>query len=201
MSSSHEHPSLTMRVTPEQRDRAESLLKDVYADGRIDEPEFDSRISQALTAQTRKDLNQAFYGLVEVPDPLLDPRASSARQPPVQPERGQQPGRGIAALAHFSVFFLWLFGPGLVFALSPAESHARREAAKSFNFQLIASMVLVPMYIIAGAGGGSEVFDWLLTLVGFTWFVLTVIGGDKAWRGQNWHNPVTSAVKLKALPE
>ena len=67
MNAIYEHPSLSMHVTPEQRDRAESWLKDAYADGRISESEFDRRIGQVLTAVTRKELNEAFYGLVQVP--------------------------------------------------------------------------------------------------------------------------------------
>ena len=35
MNAIYEHPSLKMQVTPEQRDRAESWLKDAYADARI----------------------------------------------------------------------------------------------------------------------------------------------------------------------
>ena len=69
MSPTYEHPSLKMYVTPEQRDRAESWLKEAYADGRITELEFDTRIGQVITAETRKDLNEAFYGLVQVPTP------------------------------------------------------------------------------------------------------------------------------------
>lgn len=198
MSSSHEHPSLTMRVTPEQRDRAESLLKDAYADGRLDEPAFDTRIDQVLTARTRRDLNEAFFGLVEMPSP--SPQATSAHLAPARPGPTQEPGRGPAGLAHFSVFLLWLFGPGLVYALSPAGSYPRREAAKAFNFQLISAMVLVPMYIVAGIPG-FDLLDWLLSLIGLSWFVLTLVGGGKALRGENWRNPVTSAVKLKALSE
>ena len=46
MSPTYEHPSLKMYVTPDQRDRAESWLKEAYADGRITELEFDTRIGQ-----------------------------------------------------------------------------------------------------------------------------------------------------------
>ena len=63
MNAIYEHPSLKMHVTTEQRDRAESWLKEAYADGRISELEFDQRIGQVLTAVTRKELNEAFYGL------------------------------------------------------------------------------------------------------------------------------------------
>ena len=69
MNAIYEHPSLKMHVTPEQRDRAESWLKEAYADGRISELEFDQRIGQVLSAVSRKDLNEAFYGLVQVPTP------------------------------------------------------------------------------------------------------------------------------------
>ncbi len=121
------------------------MLKDAYADGRIDGLEFDSRIDQVLAATTRKDLNQAFYGPVKVPTPPTAPETRGA-QPPVRVAApGQQPGRGAAAFAHFSVFLLWLFGPGVVFAVSPAGSYARREAAKAFNFQVVSAIVLVPL--------------------------------------------------------
>ena len=48
MNGTYEHPSLRMYVTPEQRDRAESWLKEAYADGRVSEAEFDARIGQVL---------------------------------------------------------------------------------------------------------------------------------------------------------
>lgn len=198
MSSSHEHPSLCMQVTIEQRDRAETLLQEAYADGRIDEPDFDSRMKQVLTAQTRMDLNEAFYGLVEVPTAAAEPAAYDGDPRLVPLEPGQPAGRGAAAFAHFSVFLLWLFGPGLVLALSPAGSYARREAAKAFNFQFLSAMVLVPMYVIAGIPG-FDLLDWLLSLLGISWFVLTLVGGGKALRGENWHNPVSNTVKLKVL--
>ena len=69
MNSTYEHPSLKLYVTPEQRDRAETWLKEAYADGRISELEFDQRIGQVLSATTRKELNEAFYGLVQIPTP------------------------------------------------------------------------------------------------------------------------------------
>ena len=132
-----------MYVTPEQRDRAESWLKEAYADGRISEVEFDSRIGQVLTAETRKELNEAFYGLVQIPTPSRALGVHPAYQPLMRPETRQQAGRGVAGLAHFSVFFLWLLGPGLVFALSSPGTYARREAAKAFNFQLISFIAFV----------------------------------------------------------
>ena len=83
MSPTYEHPSLRMYVTPEQRERAESWLKEAYADGRITELEFDTRIGQVITAETRKDLNEAFYGLVQVPTPSRVLGVHPAYQPQV----------------------------------------------------------------------------------------------------------------------
>ena len=54
MNAIYEHPSLKMQVTPEQRDRAESWLKDAYADARISESEFDRRIGQIGRASCRE---------------------------------------------------------------------------------------------------------------------------------------------------
>ena len=102
MNATYEHPSLEMHVTPEQRDRAESWLKEAYADGRISEVEFDRRIGQVLSAVTRKDLNEAFYGLVQVPHRPEALGVHPAYQPLVRPEARQQAGRGVAGFAHFS---------------------------------------------------------------------------------------------------
>ena len=90
------HPSLKMQGTPGQRDRAESWLKDAYADARISESEFDRRIGQVLTADTRKELNEAFYGLVQIPTASRALGAHPAYQPLVRPETRDQAGRGAA---------------------------------------------------------------------------------------------------------
>ena len=117
--SAYEHPSLQLHVTNEQRDRAEPWLKEAYADGRISESEFDHRIGQVLSAATRKELNQAFYGLVQVPTPSRALGVHPAYQPLVRPETKQQAGRGAAGDRPLLLFFLWLFGPALVFAPPP----------------------------------------------------------------------------------
>jgi hypothetical protein len=200
MNGTYEHPSLKMYVTPEQRDRAEYWLKEAYADGRISEVEFDSRIGQVLSAETRKELNDAFYGLVQVPTPSRALGVHPAYQPLVRPETMQHAGRGVAGLAHFSVFFLWLLGPGLVFALSSPGSYPRREAAKAFNFQLISFIVLIVTGIIAGITE-LNVFEWLIPFMFLGWFILTIVGGAKALQGDNWRNPVKSVLKLEVLSE
>jgi uncharacterized Tic20 family protein len=200
MNATYEHPSLSMRVTPDQRDRAEAWLKDAYADGRITEDDFDQRIGQVISAVTRKELNQAFYGLVQIPTSSKALGLHPAYQPLVPPEARQRAGRGVAGLAHFSAFFLWLLGPGLVFALSTPGTYARREAAKAFNFQLIAAVAFVVIGMLAGITG-LDVFTWMLPFMGLGWFILTILGGAKALQGEDWKNPVKHVIKLEVLSE
>lgn len=200
MSSIYSHPSLQMNVTPEQRARAETWLQEAYADGRVSEQEFDQRIGQVLSATTRRELNHAFYGLVTVPVTSQAVGVHPAYQPWVRPETRQQAGRGVAGLAHFSVFFLWLFGPAVVYALSTSGTYARREAAKAFNFQLISSVAFVLVAILGGITD-LDIFGWLLPFMALGWFILTVLGGAKALQGEDWRNPVKQVVKLEVLGE
>jgi uncharacterized membrane protein len=200
MDITYEHPSLKLHVTPDQRDRAESWLKEAYADGRISEDEFDRRIGQVISSVTRKELNEAFYGLVQVPTTSRALGVHPAYQPLVRPETRQQAGRGVAAFAHFSVFFVWLFGPGLVFALSTPGTYARREAAKAFNFQLISTVAFIAAGIISSIAN-SDILGGLFGLMGLGWLILTIVGGAKALQGEDWRNPVKSVVKLEVLSE
>jgi uncharacterized Tic20 family protein len=95
---------------------------------------------------------------------------------------------------------LWLLGPGLVFALSTPGTYARREAAKAFNFQLIAAVAFVVVGMLAGITG-LDVFIWLLPFMGLGWFILTILGGAKALQGEDWKNPVKHVIKLEVLSE
>ena len=200
MSATYEHPSLSMRVTPEQRDRAETWLKDAYADGRISEVEFDQRIGQVLSAVTRKEMNEAFYGLVQVPTPSRALGLHPAYRTLVQPETKERAGRGVAGFAHFSVFFLWLLGPGLVYALSTPGTYARREAAKAFNFQMISTVAFIVVAILGGITG-LDLFGWLMPFMGLSWLILTIVGGAKAVQGEDWRNPVKRVARLEVLSE
>ena len=158
------------------------------------------RIGQVISAVTRKELNEAFYGLVQVPTPSRALGVHPAYQPLVRPETRQQAGRGVAGFAHFSFFFMWLFGPGLVYALSSPGTYARREAAKAFNFQLISTVAFFSLIIIGGITN-SDLIGGLLGLLALGWFILTIVGGAKALQGEDWRNPVKSVVKLEVLSE
>jgi uncharacterized Tic20 family protein len=200
MSATYEHPSLSMHVSPEQRDRAEAWLKEAYADGRISEVEFDQRIGQVLTAVTRKEMNEAFYGLVQLPTPSRALGLHPAYRPLVHPETKERAGRGVAAFAHFSVFFLWLLGPGLVYALSTAGTYSRREAAKAFNVHVISTVAFI---VVAMLGGITDldVFGWMMPFMGIAWLILTIVGGGKALQGEDWRNPVKKVARFEVLSE
>jgi uncharacterized Tic20 family protein len=193
------HPSLGLAVTPDQRDRAERFLAEAYADGRLNELEFDSRMDQVLGAQTRKDLNQAFYGLVDVAPSSQALGLHPAYRPSLVNQNADgRTGRGVAALAHFSVFFVWIFGPLITYLMSSPRSYARRESAKAFNFQVVSTVGFIGGSVLTGILG---IDGWLMGLLAVAWLVLTLTGGFKAAQGKDWRNPVRKVVKWELLDE
>ena len=200
MSAMSEHPSLKMHVTSDQRDRAEDYLKEAYADGRISESEFDTRIGQVLGADNRKELNEAFYGLVHVPSPSQAVGVHPAYQPFIRPETRDRAGNGVGAFAHFASLPFWVVGPGLVYALSSPGTAARREAAKAFNFTLVSWIGIIASTILAGITN-LDLFNMITGIMVVGWVVLSIVGGAKAAHGENWKNPVKNVVKLEVLSE
>nr|WP_294694998.1 DUF1707 and DUF4870 domain-containing protein [uncultured Friedmanniella sp.] len=200
MTAMYEHPSLKMHVTPEQRDRAESWLKDAYADGRVTELEFDTRMGQILSADNRKELNEAFYGLVRVPTQSQALGVHPAYQPLIRPAARDKADRGVAGFAHFSTLFLSILGPALVYALSSPGSFARREAAKAFNFTLTMFFGFVGMGMLS-AITNADIFGSIAGLFAVAWVVLTIVGGAKASQGEVWRNPVRRVLKAQVLSE
>lgn len=200
MNATYEHPSLRMPVTDEQRERAEHWLQEAYADGRISADEFDHRIGQVLSSVSRKELNEAFFGLVQVPTTSRALGVHPAYQPLVRPQARQQAGRGVAALAHFSTFVVPLVGPAVIFGVSQPGSYPRKEAAKAFNFQFIALLVFLGVTLV-GNMTDLPIFNWLLPLITISWILLTIVGGAKALQGENWKNPVKSVIKVEVLSE
>lgn len=140
-----------------------------------------------------------------------------------QPTQGQEmtpydqrvPGRGYpvpagagkigatkatGAIAHFLGLFTWIVGPGIVYAISPAGSDARKEAGKAFNFQVIAMLALI-------VGGVASIIlpNWmdniLFPVLWLGWLLGTVVGGAKAAQGEDWTNPATKLTRLRILSE
>lgn len=185
---STEHSSLSLRVSDVDRARAESLLQDAYCDGRLDEVELDRRLGMVMVAQTRRDLNASVAGL---PPRVMAPRASASPRSPQ--------ATGLGAAAHLSGLFTWIFGPLLFFAVSTPGTPARREAARAFNFQLVAGLVFLVTAIVAGTLLPDAVVGLVMALGWVAWLALTVVGGAKALAGQPWQNPVMKVLRLEVL--
>jgi hypothetical protein len=54
---------LPQRIGDAERDKATQYLRDHLAEGRLDETEFDERLTKALTARTQADLDPLFTDL------------------------------------------------------------------------------------------------------------------------------------------
>ena len=182
-------PVPLLRVSDADRQRAEQWLKEAYVSGRLDEGEFDDRLGRVLTAQTRSDLTVACRGLPAMPAAAYLPR----------PVVTANQGTGLAAFAHFSVFFLWIVGPLLSYAVAAPGSLARREAAKAFNWQFVSFVGLVGAGIVNGLMG--DALGWAMGVAGLLWFVLTVVGGIRAAQGEDWRNPVMRLIPWEVLRE
>lgn len=195
--SSFEHPSLNLLVTDTQRDRAIGFLQEAYADGRLSELEFDERVEQAISARDRRELNAAFAGLVQVTPAQQVFAAHPAYLPVVNQNADGASGRIAGGLAHWSSIPLPLIGPGVFYAVAEKGSYARSQAAKAFNFQLFALIAAAALGIVS-AITNIEIFNgiWMMA-----WFVLTVIGGIKAFSGDGWENPIMKKVPLTVLDE
>ncbi len=186
-----EHPSLSLRVNDAERARAESLLSDAYAAGRLNEVELDQRLGMVLQAQTRRELNAAVVGLPRTP-----PASWAAPVVPRHPEASVMGG-----LAHLSGLVSWIFGPLLLHALAMPGTVARREAARAFNFQFVAGLACMVVAVVAGVLLPESLMGVIMTLGWVGWLGLTVFGGARALAGQAWRNPVTRAVPLRVLDE
>lgn len=71
------------RIGDAERDRATDLLRDHLAEGRLDQVEFDERLTRALTARTQADLDPLFTDLPG-PRPGGSLAAPSFQAPPWQ---------------------------------------------------------------------------------------------------------------------
>lgn len=112
------------------------------------------------------------------------------------PPTGQSSSNGIAVLAHISGMFTWIVGPAVFYAIARPGSLVRKEAAKAFNYQLVAGLLFVAASIVFGVLnlGGAVALLWL------GWFGLTIVGAAKAGSGQDWTNPVNKYTKFAPMP-
>jgi len=174
-------------VTPAQRDRAVEILKEMYADGRLDHVEFDTRLELALKARTRAELNSTFDGLVSRPVPTYAPAAFTR---PAQVQRYTGDGRGMGTVAHWLGYPTFFVGPALIVATSGQRNPAvRKHAVEALNFQLSVVGAFALLGIMTGVTHGFTGF--LFPILGILWFILTGIGGLATAVGSNFRYPFT----------
>lgn len=196
MNPAYEHPSLSLQVSDEQRERAVDWLQRAYADGRLTETELDQRLDQVFAARTRKDLNLAFYGLVQPSVPSQALGVHPAYAPLVSPAAQEGAGRWIGAFSYFSTPFLWIFGPLLGYLIAPQGSDAKARAASAFDFTLVSTGGFIASAMLASF---VEPLGFLVGVVMLAWFILTIVGGAKAASGEPWENPVLRMVPFRVL--
>jgi hypothetical protein len=83
-----------IRVSDTERNAVAELLGQHYADGRLDQPEFDDRISRTMAAKTRGDLSGLFDDLPETGPAGAGPAGPGGPGGPV-PYRGSRRRGGI----------------------------------------------------------------------------------------------------------
>jgi hypothetical protein len=83
---------LPQRIGDAERDRAAEFLREHLAEGRLDQLEFDERLTQALTARTQADLEPLFRDL-----PGPKPGQPSARGGSFPAPPWQQPSNAVSA--------------------------------------------------------------------------------------------------------
>jgi hypothetical protein len=72
-----------LRVSDSERQAVADRLAEHYADGRLDQAEFDDRVGQAMNAKTRADLSGLFSDLPETGAPAVPDRSLRRRRHPV----------------------------------------------------------------------------------------------------------------------
>ncbi len=98
---------LPQRIGDAERDRAAEYLREHLAEGRLDQTEFDERLTQALTARTQADLEPLFSDL---PGPKPGDAVVPFQAPPWQrtPSQAVTPRPGTPSPVRAKVSSAWV---------------------------------------------------------------------------------------------
>lgn len=190
-------------VSATDRQQAEQRLRAAHQQRRLGADEFEARLSAVIMAERLPELTAA----VEGPAPQTagnswqgyrtsEPASGTVVSPRAPGVHGTTT---LAVVAHLSPLLTWLFGPLVIWAVSPEGSTARREAAKAFNWQLVASAIGLAASMIGWILPGDDNPVSRIWMV--IWLVLTVLGAVAAAKGRDFSNPVRRLVKWEVLPE
>ncbi len=187
MSALPEHPSLVLAVTQQERDAAIARLRSAYEDGAITASDLDLRAGMAAMARSRRDLNTAFLGLMDVS--IDDARRHSA----------VSTGRGLAVAAHLSGWVLFLVGPLACYAAAAPGSYARREAAKAVNLSVLTlcGLAVALVVVLVNESVGAP----LAALIGGCWWLTSLVAAVQAAKGNDWEHPLKRWLPFEVLRE
>ncbi len=172
-------------VSGVERDQAVAYLRNAYVDGRLSPDNFEGRVTRALDAVTRADLDATLTGLAVVGGQVHGSRIAAS----------ETLAAGVIGL---SPFFLGPLGPILGVVISPRGSWMRRQVAQQANFQLVALLLGA---VVLGAAVKTNLMIVTFPFVGMAWFAGTIIHAAKAFEGHEWTNPVLQAIPLRLFDD
>ncbi len=170
-----------LRLTHADRDAVANLLKEAFAEGRLDNDEFDERLGSAMRAKVHADL-----------EPLVGDLAPDERRTPESPTSQESPAsnseRVTALVGHVSGYFLAALGPLVVLLVSGNSSaFVRKHVIEALNFQI--TFVVGSMALLFFSWLLLPLFLWFFMLLG--WMVMPLVAGVVAVVGGSWKYPLT----------
>ncbi|CAM3788084.1 DUF1707 DUF4870 domains-containing protein [Nocardiopsis gilva] len=173
-----------IRLTHADRDAAAETLKEAFAEGQLDDDEFEERLGLAMKAKFPAELEPLLSDIV--------PRQTGAAAPPPRSDVPEAPPTGSerlwAAGGHVSGYFLFPLGPLLVLLANGNTSpFVRRHAVEALNYQLtflIGTIVMLGLWWLV-----IPVLVWIPMFLG--WIFMPVIAGFVGLAGGRWKYPFT----------
>lgn len=159
-----------------------NLLKEAYAEGRLDADEFEERLGTAMNAKVHGEL-----------EPLLSDLLPEGARIPAPPAAESSPAasgseRLTALVGHCSGYFLAALGPLAVLLVSGNSSaFVRKHAVEALNFQLTFVVGSIVLWFFSWLI--LPIVAWVFLLLG--WMVLPMIAGAAALFGGSWKYPLT----------
>ncbi|XRQ12802.1 DUF1707 and DUF4870 domain-containing protein [Actinomadura welshii] len=145
-----------LRVSDAERESVIERLQDAYAEGRLDDTEFDLRTQLAMTSKTRNDLDGLTRDLVPAP-------RHGRKAVPWDGAAPTGEDRMLASAAHAVAVPTLFVGPLVLMLLSGKRSeYVRRHAAEALNFQLTLLLLTIVTF---GIGGIAYAVAWVLSAV------------------------------------
>lgn len=171
-----------VRTSQAERDGVAERLGHAFADGRLDEAEFDRRMHLAMTARTQADLA-----------PLLEdlPEGAPLAPPPGAPELPQPYGndRTLGALCHLSALFASFVGPLVLFLTVGRDSaFVRDQAAEALNFQI--TFLLANAALVVATVMTLGIAALLYIPLGIGWLALVLVGSVTPMLGKAYRYPL-----------